>query len=296
MLHRAVLFVGLVLPVAAALTAGCSSSPPAPIPEPAETLIQPFGPDASDTSNPSSTTGAEPAASGASTPDAAAPPPAALVVLTGNTLCHTPLGSGCSPDAVINACELPQDGGSSGADASGAFSPGCHVAADGSAPVCLPGGGGMKNSYCAGPSDCAAGHECVGAGFCHRYCCSGDSDCAVNEFCDIQPMVQNPATVVPVCMTTIPCALLDNDACPSNEQCGVVREDGTTSCVAVGTALKDESCENAHCARELLCLGAQGARSCAKLCYKGIPGQCPAKQNCVGALPLFLTPTVGVCQ
>lgn len=295
MLPRVLLFLRLAVPVAAVFAAGCGDSPSAPEPAPPEaTLIRAYGPDGSDTSNATTANGGGDAVPAMAEPDAAAAPPP---VLRGNLLCRAPV-AGCYPDDVINACDPALDGGTSGADANGEFAAGCHVAPDATS-VCLPGGGGMKNSSCAGPSDCAAGHECVGAGSCHRYCCSGDSECALNEFCDIQPMVQSPQTLVPVCMTKLPCTLLDSDACQpnqQNQQCGVVREDGSTSCLAVGTAMESAPCEDDHCGRGLVCLGAQGARHCAKLCYKGIFGQCKKEQNCLGALPLFLNPTVGVCQ
>ncbi len=293
---RALLFFGLVLPATAVLTAGCGDSPAAPVPEPTvPTLIRASEPDASDVPNASNETGGASTAPGVNQLDAAASPPAALTVVRGNALCHAQL-SGCYPDAVIDACNLELDGGASGADANSDFAPGCHAPTDGSQTVCLPGGGGMKNSTCAGPTECAAGHECVGSGVCQKYCCSGDTECALNEFCDIQPMVQSPETLVPVCATMVPCVLLDSDGCPANQQCGVVRENGSTSCVALGTAAEGDPCEDAHCGHGLVCLGAQGARRCAKLCYKGILGQCKTHQNCEGALPLFLTPTVGVCQ
>jgi hypothetical protein len=301
MLPRALSFLGLTIPILAALAAGCGDSPAAPLPSPPKpTSIRATQVDGSDTSNaPSANSGAS-ETSGEAAADAA-PLPAAVQMLKGNALCHAPMNSdstagACYPDNIINACDLSLNGATFGPDASGEFAPGCHVNPDGSPPVCLPGGGGMKNSSCAGPSDCAAGHECVGAGVCRRYCCSGDSECSLNEFCDIQKMAQNPNVLVPVCVTKVSCVLLDNDICPPTEQCGVVREDGSTSCVALGNAMNGDSCEQDHCAKGYLCLGAEGARHCAKLCYKGIIGQCPAAESCVGALPLFLTPTVGVCQ
>jgi hypothetical protein len=291
MLVRSLLFA-LAVPALLALASGCSDSATPSVATLAQpTLIRAF-PDASDEEE-SSPTGS--AAASANETDAAASPPAALSAeLHGNALCGASQTS-CYPDDVIDACDLSLDGGTGGADASGEFTAGCHVVTADSPPVCLPGGGGMKNSTCTGPTQCAAGHECVGSGFCHRYCCSGNSECAVNEFCDVQPTTQNQ-TLVPVCMPELPCVLLDNETCPSNQQCGVVKDDGSTSCVAVGTARAGDSCEKNHCELGLLCLGAEGTRQCATLCFKGTANACKASQKCVGALPLFLTPTVGVCQ
>ena len=74
-----------------------------------------------------------------------------------------------------------------------------------------------------------------------------------------------------------------------------MREDGTDSCVAVGSATAGQSCETEHCAAGLVCLGAT-ARTCYALCEIIGAGQCPAPQTCKGGPPLFQDPGVGVCQ
>ncbi len=292
MLLRPLLFVALAVPAIAAFVTGCGDGSTPSVAILAEPTLIRASPDASDEASSPNASGA----ASATEVDAAASPPAAPpAMLRGNPLCNAS-PTDCYPDDVVAACDLPPEAGTGGPDANGEFTASCHVVAADSPPVCLAGGGGMKNSTCSGPTECAAGHECIGTGFCHRYCCSGNSECAVNEFCDVQSTTLNPLTLVPVCMPELPCVLLDNDACPPNEQCGVVKDDGSTSCVAIGMATAGQSCERIHCGPGLLCLGAEGARQCATLCYKGTLGACKATQKCTGALPLFLTPTVGVCQ
>jgi len=110
---------------------------------------------------------------------------------------------------------------------------------------------------------------------------------------------------VPVCMPLRQCELvaaLDLEGglpqpatCPSGQTCAVVREDGATSCVAIGTATAGQSCETEHCAAGFVCLGAT-VRTCYALCLMTDPGPCPAPQACKGGPPLFADPGVGVCQ
>ena len=100
---------------------------------------------------------------------------------------------------------------------------------------------------------------------------------------------------VPVCMPAHPCDLLQPGTCPSGQTCAVVREDGSLSCVEVGAAPAGKSCQTEHCASDLVCLGA-ATRTCYALCQVGKSNQCPASQTCKGGLPLFVDPSVGVCQ
>ncbi|HEX3770637.1 MAG TPA: hypothetical protein VHV30_07230 [Polyangiaceae bacterium] len=238
----------------------------------------------------------------------------------GNPLCHATAMT-CFPDDTLDACTFASDAGAPDAEADlGALYvpavPACHVIAspaDGApssaaptvtataAPACVASGLGLTNATCTQGTDCIVGHECVGAsGSCRHYCCNGTSSCQVNEFCDVQPTTQDPSVVVPVCMPEVPCSLLDNDSCPASQQCSVVREDGSTSCVNVGTAEDGASCDATHCARGLVCIGAPGSATCAPLCYTSDPDACANTANparsCVASLPLFRTKTVGVCQ
>jgi hypothetical protein len=78
--------------------------------------------------------------------------------------------------------------------------------------------------------------------------------------------------------------------------CAVVREDGRTSCVAIGNAKAGESCDTEHCGMNLVCLGSPGERTCFALCHTKSP-TCPgASQKCQGGLPLFPDPDIGICQ
>jgi hypothetical protein len=99
--------------------------------------------------------------------------------------------------------------------------------------------------------------------------------------------------------------LLDNIpndpyGCVASKTCAVVRADGTTGCVEVGSAKAGESCEIDHCARGLVCLGFGATmRQCFQLCDTGNGpnyGQCPNNTTCQAKLPWFQNPSVGICQ
>jgi hypothetical protein len=223
----------------------------------------------------------------------------------GSPLCGAfQVGGGCYPDemATPKECAMGADGGSYDPTASSDGILACHVQAGGP-PACQPAGPGYTSASCNGPSGkmgCAAGLECVGTGQCRHYCCSGTSACALNEFCDVQPTFLDPQSTVPVCMLLTPCALFSNDTCPSDQQCAVTREDGATSCVAVGAAKAGESCERDHCALGLLCVGTVGSRRCSPLCHTATSAECAIPgspgSKCVGTLPLFQNLMFGVCQ
>jgi hypothetical protein len=281
---RSAAFIGLTAGIVLAMplaSAGCGGgSEGASLATP--TVIQPFTPDASD--------------AGVSEE---VPQGAALAQeLEGSPLCHASFST-CFPDDAIDACDLAADGGASdaGVEPADGAAPACHVVANGASPACLPAGLGLTNAACSQSTDCAAGHECIGGGSCRHYCCSGSIACQVNEFCDVQPTAQDPTMVVPVCMPEVPCALLDSDDCPPSQQCSVVRGDGSTSCVNVGTAKDGESCDAQHCARGLVCIGAQGSATCAPLCYTAGANSCASTgRSCTATLPLFRDETIGVCQ
>jgi hypothetical protein len=234
----------------------------------------------------------------------------------GNPLCHASRAIGaCYPDdpitpMTVTACNT--DGGEN--DAGGGLA--CHVAPNGSPPVCLAAGPGMDGDACKVPTDCAAGLECVGSGTCRPYCCSGLVKCAAGddaggagEFCDIQQAAGPTDTKVPVCMPIRSCSLLgqltDVDAggshCGTDETCAVVRgDDGATSCVAIGKAMAGDPCDTQHCAAGLVCLGTT-QRKCYQLCLTQVSAappapSCPAGMTCKGGLPLFPNPAVGICD
>jgi hypothetical protein len=85
----------------------------------------------------------------------------------------------------------------------------------------------------------------------------------------------------------------EGGTCAPNETCAVARfENGATSCVPTGNAVAGQSCVSDHCAQGLMCLGGL----CYTLCHTAAPVECSASQSCVGGLPLFADPGIGVCQ
>jgi hypothetical protein len=289
MLPRAVVLIGWALSgplvFAGCGDAGSTTNPPQGTP----TGIRAYEPDAAD---------AGPLA------EAAAASPVAAPTYQGNPLCNASRLTGCYPDDMINACDFATDLDEADAEAGAGLNvaPACHVVPDGVIvhTECMPSTvAGMYASSCSDPTECSPGYECVDGGTCRHYCCGGNSACSDNQFCDVQPVVSS-GIPVPVCMTELPCVLLDDASCPPADQCSVVRDTGETSCVAVGSAQDGDSCETDHCARGLVCLGAVGApgsRRCEPLCYTASPTRCEgSNRTCVASLPLFQTAAIGVCQ
>jgi hypothetical protein len=254
--------------------------------------------------------------------DAALEAMSAATAYQGNPLCNASQATSCCyPDALDlcmpTAC-TPADAGTNDAGGGGysQVAYGCHLAPAPAAaasagdattaatppgvaavaPACMPAGLGLDGASCDESADCAPGYECVGSpGTCRHYCCAGNSACLVDQFCDVQ-QTTGPATMnVPVCMPVRPCELLVPNTCPSGQTCAVVRENGSDSCVAIGTATTGQSCDSEHCAAGLVCLGAT-ERICYALCQTSGTSTCPAGQACQGGPPLFLDPVVGVCQ
>jgi hypothetical protein len=233
-------------------------------------------------------------------------------VLQGSPLCNAVYTS-CYPDRPTTAktCGEAPDGGpySSLAGYDNALLA-CRVALYQS-PICAPAGPAGDGSWCESASECQPAFDCVGSGTCQHYCCSGNAECTADEFCDIQPTVLTSTMKVPVCMPIHPaagCQLLDPTACPVNQTCAVVRDDGATSCVALGTVTLGGECDTVHCAAGLVCLGTPGSRTCFQLCttttapvppaQSGTPSipACLPGQTCQGGLPLFPDPAVGICN
>ncbi len=235
--------------------------------------------------------------------------------LRGNPLCNANAdGTSCFPDEaptaalcgakpapIVDAGGLLDASSADGGGGQATSGAACHVRATddagASAPSCLPAGSGHNGDECLKPADCAAGFECVGSpGQCRPYCCSGT--CHTDSFCDIQPVADVGAVRVPVCEPVKSCKLLSSMGCADGETCAIVNDDdGTTSCVTVGTAQVGQACEITHCAADLTCLGQPGSRKCYKLCSKSNTAYgCPTDEQCKGSAPLFKDSTVGVCQ
>jgi hypothetical protein len=178
----------------------------------------------------------------------------------------------------------------------------CHVAApDASAAApqaCIAAGAGKDGTECQKSDDCANGFECVGSpGQCRHYCCGGNSVCAVTyapSFCNPEPVVSTTTFLVPVCIPISGCSLFGK--CPTGQTCGVVKDDGTTSCVPIGPQIAGEECDTADCATGLTCVGSVGSRTCYQLCHVASTSECPTGTACTGSAQLFQDPQYGICR
>jgi hypothetical protein len=172
---------------------------------------------------------------------------------------------------------------------------------------CLAAGTGGDGEQCQKSTDCADSFECVGSpGQCRHYCCAGNTSCdqassvtTSATFCDVQPTAVGGLNV-PVCEPVTSCTLLltgtGNGSCPKGETCAVVKDDGTTSCVQIGTVGIGGDCDVYHCAAELTCLGPAGSRTCFQLCQVDAPAACPSGTTCMSSAQLFTNANVGICQ
>jgi hypothetical protein len=204
---------------------------------------------------------------------------------------------------------LGDDGGANGASDAGAATPAptdagtpvpaCHVSPPGadSYQWCAMAGAGKDGDECTASTDCASGYECVGSpGQCRHYCCGGNAVCSVTyapSFCNPE-LVAGGAYRVPVCMPISGCTLFGT--CPSGQTCGVVKDDGTTSCVPIGPQGVGAPCDSDDCAAGLTCLGMVGARVCYQLCHVSGASECPSGTTCTGSAQLFGDPQFGICR
>jgi hypothetical protein len=235
--------------------------------------------------------------------DAAPQGPTTGSPLCGATTAASAAAATCDPDTptTMKACGVPDAQGDDSTlacrivPAAGANTSSGMVQA-----VCAPAGTGGDGTWCKTSAECAATYDCVGPGTCQHYCCGGNMECVASEFCDIQPTTQTTGLQIPVCMPIQPaagCDLLgETSECPDMQTCSVVRENGATSCVAVGAQKAGEACDSAHCAAGLVCLGTPGSRSCYQLCHTAMPAECSTSQTCKGGLPLFPDLSIGICQ
>lgn len=203
-------------------------------------------------------------------------------------------GTGCIPDDE-SACSSgdapsgPADAGSPGdassdggdAEPDAAGSPmkqsGCGVTSKNGTRVaeCLPAGSGETGSPCVAQSDCAPGLACVSEGTtfaCRAYCCQKDTECKAGDFCSERALKASPGQStlsVPVCVPADDCSLDEPYPCPAGKQCkcksgtacAVVKDDGTTSCVAPGEGRTGDACP---CAAGYVC--SKSTDTCLKLC------------------------------
>lgn len=212
----------------------------------------------------------------------------------------TTIAAGCGIAVNPNA-----DGGDAG-DGGASDRLACRVVYDEpnnrADPKCVVGGDAKDGDPCTQGSDCKVGYECVGMpGRCRHYCCTPSvcdtmtqSNTGKTYFCDVQSEAASPQVKVPVCVVAQACELL-KDKCGAGSTCALVDANlGTTSCVAIGPAQVGEDCEKTHCAQNLNCLGAPGARVCEKLCDLTHP--CGSTQQCVYKFPALKTQNAGICQ
>ncbi len=236
-------------------------------------------------------------------------------VSTGSVLCFYGYGMDagahtCQPD-TSSQCAAPATSsddagvytGWEDAGEGGALLSACHVVANGQ--VCAVAGAGGDGAQCQSSADCAESFECVGSpGQCRHYCCNGNAACDAasdqttgTTFCDVQTTTDGSLSV-PICAPVRSCTplLIGTGAgtCPDGETCAVVKDDGTTSCVAIGPVGIGGDCDVLHCRAELTCLGTIGSRTCFELCEVDSPA-C-STGTCESSAQLFTNANVGICQ
>ena len=153
------------------------------------------------------------------------------------------------------------------------------------------------NQECFSASDCAPGLGCVGDnGRCRPYCCDDLEACPASTYCAPAPMAKadvpegTPTPFIPVCVAAVNCTLLDDSTCPDETQtCTIVRQDGTTSCVAPGAGKLGDPCS---CAAGFVCSTA--VNECKQLCHIGSAKDCPSDHSCQGGA-LNYPDGFGVC-
>jgi hypothetical protein len=223
---------------------------------------------------------------------------------TGAHTCAPDTSSQCAPSDPDAGVYAPSDDGGEG----GAPATACHVVPAGDGyQKCSTAGPGGDGAQCQTGADCAATFECVGSpGQCRHYCCGGNAACDSASgattgptFCDVEATTAGGLNV-PVCEPVRSCTplLMGSGAgtCPKGETCAVVKDDGTTSCVPIGTVGIGGDCDVFHCAAELTCLGPVGSRTCFQLCEVDSPTACPFGTTCTSSAQLFTNANVGICQ
>jgi hypothetical protein len=187
----------------------------------------------------------------------------------------------CDPDRADICTPVATDaGGDAEASADAPKLLACRVIREGGDVVssCAPAGEAADSAFCASDDDCKPGLACVGdPGRCLPYCCgttTTEGACDKTRYCALLAVAARPADRVPVCAPLDNCPLLqDQDHCPAESACTVVRNDGATTCVPIGTGRDLQACP---CDRGYVCLGPDGNRLCRKLCRIGDTAACGA--------------------
>ncbi|WP_233562566.1 hypothetical protein [Sorangium cellulosum] len=208
-------------------------------------------------------------------------------------------GEGCTPGGNPSECSSSEGG--SGTGMSPVQRLHCQLAlVDGDAmPSCQPVGRFDRGGPCHRGTDCTIGLGCAAAdgegGVCRQYCCGNVESCAPGTYCDERPMAESileggAPVSIPVCVPAVNCELLNDSVCPAGQTCTIVREDGTTSCVAPGAGRAGESCP---CAPGFVC--SMLTNQCKQLCrIDGSARDCGSGAKCQGGSGAY-PPGFGVC-
>ena len=177
---------------------------------------------------------------------------------------------GCSTDPTSSIC-APGGNPGMGDDAPDSGTRTCQlVAADGQIEAaCGMAGPGASGDICTSATSCQAGLGCASTGVqdlavCEPFCCGDLEACPAATYCTQAPLVDTQLPI-PVCTHVTPCELL-NDAvwCKPTQTCAIVRNDGTTSCLDIGTGEAGGHCP---CAAGYTC--SYATDTCFQLCRIG---------------------------
>ncbi|HMA96005.1 MAG TPA: hypothetical protein VKP30_25135 [Polyangiaceae bacterium] len=198
-------------------------------------------------------------------------------------------------------------GGGSGGVAGLAGAPGkaCRIVREsaGAVTACVAAGTGTSGEPCVDDASCAPGLGCVeenGTAQCRPYCCHGNLSCLGGTYCDSRPRRELQSTGerlwVSVCIAGVscrfddpyPCSAERKCSCPSGKACSVVREDGTTACVAPGIGTEGQPCP---CKAGYVCAGTRG--TCLQVC--DLDSQADQCSGGICQTSVSLPPPWGLC-
>jgi hypothetical protein len=151
----------------------------------------------------------------------------------------------------------------------------CYIrpAGTGVTTECAPAGMLGDGDACNDSHDCSAVHECVEVdqkAACRPVVCSVPADCSKWTYYQEAPLRANGVTrrefLIPVCVPTDNCVLLEPNQCPAGKVCAIVGTRGDTTCLEPGSAKIGEPCDDDNaCTEGLLC--SKLVNQCVKLCH-----------------------------
>ena len=161
----------------------------------------------------------------------------------------------------------------------------------GTAAQCGASGTSGENAPCKEASDCAAELGCVHGltPVCLSYCCGDPDWCPSDTYCAPAVMEDDQSISIPVCTPADNCALFIDIPCTAGQTCQIVRDDGTTSCMAPGPGTDGQACP---CAKGFTCSWSTG--TCLTLCHTMGGTECGTKGYCEGGIEPY-PDGVGVC-